>query len=401
MKGSLDGLRKLSRRRACRSGRRRWRAGPVHSAPRRRPHRTCRAHRLLPELRRAQHGRAARPTTASRRCRRSPSGCSPRPGFDVVYPRRPRRALLRPAVREQGPRRDAPNRKSAELEAALREASEGGRLADRVRHQPLRVPDEALPRRPAARCRTASSSSTTRCCRASTIAPQADARRDPSGVQRAQDGHRRQACCASRGRCSAEVVTVDDVLCCGFAGDKGFNRPELNEHALRHLKAALPAGCTTGYSTQPDLRDRTVGARRLPVPSRSSTWSTTVRGQPRPVRRAAQTALRPRVRSDIRAGTWSDESRAVHSLLRRRLLSRSRHRDARAARAARHRRRLSPGPDMLWSADGQQRLPQRGGGDRKALRQELRRIRLHRRPFRKLRAPHSRKPDGHSRRPSR
>jgi D-lactate dehydrogenase len=42
---------------------------------------------------------------------------------------------------------------------------------------------------------------------------------------------------------------VNDVLCCGFAGDKGFNRPELNEHALRHLQQALPAGCKQGYSS--------------------------------------------------------------------------------------------------------------------------------------------------------
>ena len=49
--------------------------------------------------------------------------------------------------------------------------------------------------------------------------------------------------------CSREVVTVDDVQCCGFAGDRGFVRPELNEHALRHLKASLPAGCASGCST--------------------------------------------------------------------------------------------------------------------------------------------------------
>jgi D-lactate dehydrogenase len=42
---------------------------------------------------------------------------------------------------------------------------------------------------------------------------------------------------------------VDEVLCCGFAGDKGFNKPELNSHALRHLKQALPAGCDAGYSS--------------------------------------------------------------------------------------------------------------------------------------------------------
>ena len=50
-------------------------------------------------------------------------------------------------------------------------------------------------------------------------------------------------------RCSSKVVLVEDVLCCGFAGDKGFNRPELNEFALRHLRSALPAACTVGYSS--------------------------------------------------------------------------------------------------------------------------------------------------------
>jgi D-lactate dehydrogenase len=39
------------------------------------------------------------------------------------------------------------------------------------------------------------------------------------------------------------------VSCCGFAGDRGFTHPELNAHALRHLKAALPAGCGVGYSS--------------------------------------------------------------------------------------------------------------------------------------------------------
>ena len=50
-------------------------------------------------------------------------------------------------------------------------------------------------------------------------------------------------------RCSAEVQAVDAVQCCGFAGERGFMRPELNEHALRQLKQALPATCQTGCST--------------------------------------------------------------------------------------------------------------------------------------------------------
>ena len=42
------------------------------------------------------------------------------------------------------------------------------------------------------------------------------------------------------------------MLCCGFAGDKGFNRPELNEHALRHLKSALPARLRAGLLDESD-----------------------------------------------------------------------------------------------------------------------------------------------------
>ncbi len=49
--------------------------------------------------------------------------------------------------------------------------------------------------------------------------------------------------------CSDQVITVDAVQCCGFAGEKGFTRPELNEHALRHLRSSLPGTCAAGYSS--------------------------------------------------------------------------------------------------------------------------------------------------------
>ncbi|HUK67076.1 MAG TPA: FAD-binding and (Fe-S)-binding domain-containing protein [Anaeromyxobacteraceae bacterium] len=46
----------------------------------------------------------------------------------------------------------------------------------------------------------------------------------------------------------AEKVVVPPLGCCGFAGDKGFNTPELNASALSGLRAAIPAECRSGYS---------------------------------------------------------------------------------------------------------------------------------------------------------
>lgn len=48
--------------------------------------------------------------------------------------------------------------------------------------------------------------------------------------------------------CATKVVVPEKVRCCGFAGDKGFEVPELNESALEHLKEALPHDCECGYS---------------------------------------------------------------------------------------------------------------------------------------------------------
>ncbi|MCP4342560.1 MAG: FAD-binding oxidoreductase [Desulfobulbaceae bacterium] len=48
--------------------------------------------------------------------------------------------------------------------------------------------------------------------------------------------------------CAKEVVMPADVYCCGFAGDRGFNFPELNESALKDLKDHV-CTCDAGYST--------------------------------------------------------------------------------------------------------------------------------------------------------
>lgn len=48
--------------------------------------------------------------------------------------------------------------------------------------------------------------------------------------------------------CAKEVAFVD-TNCCGFAGDRGFTYPELNEHGQRHLQEQIPSNCKDGYST--------------------------------------------------------------------------------------------------------------------------------------------------------
>jgi len=48
--------------------------------------------------------------------------------------------------------------------------------------------------------------------------------------------------------CSKQVVIPEHIQCCGFAGDKGFTTPELNENALAPLKSQVPENCKTGYS---------------------------------------------------------------------------------------------------------------------------------------------------------
>jgi len=48
--------------------------------------------------------------------------------------------------------------------------------------------------------------------------------------------------------CATDVIIPENVTCCGFAGDRGFNFPELNELALKDLKPQLTESCHEGYS---------------------------------------------------------------------------------------------------------------------------------------------------------
>ena len=48
--------------------------------------------------------------------------------------------------------------------------------------------------------------------------------------------------------CATDVIIPENVSCCGFAGDRGFNFPGLNESALKDLKPQLTESCHEGYS---------------------------------------------------------------------------------------------------------------------------------------------------------
>jgi D-lactate dehydrogenase len=48
--------------------------------------------------------------------------------------------------------------------------------------------------------------------------------------------------------CSTKVIIPQNVKCCGFAGDRGFTHPELNDSALRFLKEETK-GAKYAFST--------------------------------------------------------------------------------------------------------------------------------------------------------
>ncbi|WP_086980686.1 FAD-binding and (Fe-S)-binding domain-containing protein [Vibrio aphrogenes] len=49
-------------------------------------------------------------------------------------------------------------------------------------------------------------------------------------------------------QCAKTVVVPQHIQCCGWAGDKGFNTPELNAAALAPLKPQVPTHCSRGFS---------------------------------------------------------------------------------------------------------------------------------------------------------
>ncbi|MDW6004995.1 FAD-binding and (Fe-S)-binding domain-containing protein [Vibrio mangrovi] len=48
--------------------------------------------------------------------------------------------------------------------------------------------------------------------------------------------------------CARQVIVPEHIQCCGWAGDKGFTTPELNQAALQPLKNQIPPDCKRGFS---------------------------------------------------------------------------------------------------------------------------------------------------------
>ncbi|OBT13705.1 4Fe-4S ferredoxin [Vibrio sp. UCD-FRSSP16_10] len=48
--------------------------------------------------------------------------------------------------------------------------------------------------------------------------------------------------------CTSKVIIPEHIQCCGWAGDKGFTTPELNEAAVHPLKEQVPSDCSRGFS---------------------------------------------------------------------------------------------------------------------------------------------------------
>jgi D-lactate dehydrogenase len=167
-------------------------------------------------------------------------------GFEVVYPERLGDLCCGQPFESKG-LFEAAEHKSAELEAALRDASEDGRLPIVFDTSPCTY---RMRRRPAAQLQVQDSIEFIH----DRVLPRVDveAIEMPVAIHPVCSVRKMgtvDKLAAIAAQCSVEVVQIDEVLCCGFAGDKGFNRPELNEHALRHMKAALPSRCVQGYSS--------------------------------------------------------------------------------------------------------------------------------------------------------
>jgi len=166
-------------------------------------------------------------------------------GYEVVFPKNMDN-LCCGTIWESKGMPDIADRKSAELEAALYEASENGkypvlcdqspclyRMKQTISQMKLYEPVEFLTTFLLDRLEFVQTD------RPVAIHITCSARKMGLGQQMLELAK----------RCSSNVLLPEEVGCCGFAGDKGFTHPEMNAYSLRKLHPQIDKACITqGYS---------------------------------------------------------------------------------------------------------------------------------------------------------
>jgi D-lactate dehydrogenase len=210
------------------------RAGPT--APRAVYFPTCINRTLGPAVRDA--GGEAVPVTTVRLLEKA--------GFEVVYPPGVESLCCGMAFASKG-FREAGDRKSRELFAALLDASEGGALPILIDMSPCtqRMREEFGARLPFMEPVAFAREHLLPRLRVRRQKPSVAVHVTCSGRKMGLEGPTRELA----GLLAEEVIAPESVECCGWAGDRGFLVPELTASALQSLKPSLPAGCREGYST--------------------------------------------------------------------------------------------------------------------------------------------------------
>ena len=169
-----------------------------------------------------------------------------RAGFQVIYPPELSRLCCGTPFESKGFPRQA-DRKSAELESALLTASRGGEIPVLCDTSPclyrmrkvmtpvltMYEPSEFVTRFLISRLQ---------------FTRQAEPVALHHTCSNMKTGIEDHLVTAARACCD-RVIVPELVGCCGFAGDRGFNYPELSAAALKELRGSLGPDCRSGYST--------------------------------------------------------------------------------------------------------------------------------------------------------
>lgn len=165
-------------------------------------------------------------------------------GMEVIFPQEMEK-LCCGTIWESKGMPDIADRKAAELEAALWEASQGGhypvlcdqspclhRMRQTIKSLRLYEPVEFI---------------------STILAPRLSFRKTDRPVavhitcSMREMGLADMLVALAR-RCSSHVLVPEEIGCCGFAGDRGFTHPEVNAYALRKLRPQIEAaGVQIGY----------------------------------------------------------------------------------------------------------------------------------------------------------